>query len=146
MKTALLDVNLLIALLWPAHEHHQAAHRWFDAWGSTQWATCPLTELGFVRIVANPAFSRDALEPEGALVLLQQNLEHPGHAFWADYLSVRDAVGAPQARLRGARQVTDAYLLGLAHEHGGVLATLDTGLRETASRDQLPALEIVKPR
>ena len=68
MNTALLDVNILTALLWPAHEHHDAAHRWFRARARGRWATCPLTQLGFVRIVSNPAFSREALSPAAAMV------------------------------------------------------------------------------
>jgi uncharacterized protein len=72
VKTALLDVNLLIALLWPAHEHHEAAHRWFGARRSKRWATCPLTQLAFVRIVSNPSFSTDAITPEEAVALLEK--------------------------------------------------------------------------
>ena len=60
VKAALLDLNILTALLWPAHEHHNAAHRWFAGGADASWATCALTQLGFVRIVSNPAFSRDA--------------------------------------------------------------------------------------
>ena len=61
VRPALLDLNLLTALLWPRHEHHEVAHTWFDERRVDGWATCPLTQLGFVRLVSNPAFSRDAL-------------------------------------------------------------------------------------
>jgi predicted nucleic acid-binding protein len=81
VKPALLDLNLLIALLWPSHEHHEAAHRWFGGRRKGRWATCALTQLGFIRLVSNPAFSRDALSPADAILLLSANLAHPNHVF-----------------------------------------------------------------
>jgi toxin-antitoxin system PIN domain toxin len=92
VKAALLDVNILTALLWPAHEHHDAAHRWFGGRAAAPWATCSLTQLGLVRILSNPAFSRDALSPAEALALLRENLTHPAHEFWSDSLLVPHAV------------------------------------------------------
>ena len=106
MKTALLDVNVLTALLWPAHEHHDAAHRWFSARADAAWATCSLTQLGFVRLVSNPAFSRDALSPAGAVALLAANLSHATHEFW------RSAPIAGRSRNGASWQgtgLTDAY-------------------------------------
>lgn len=143
MKTALLDLNILTALLWPAHEHHDAAHRWFGARRSGRWATCPLTQLGFVRIVSNPAFSRDALSPGHASALLSENLARTKHEFWPDSLSVSTAVKVIENELQGYRQLTDAYLLALAHKRGGVLATFDTGIRALAGRSRASALELV---
>jgi hypothetical protein len=125
VKAALLDLNILTALLWPAHEHHNAAHRWFAAGADASWATCALTQLGFVRIVSSPAFSRDALSPADATALLARNLGHRGHQFWSDDLQLPAALGGIEARLQGHRQVTDAYLLALAHQNKGVLATFD---------------------
>ena len=146
MKTALLDLNILTALLWPAHEHHDAAHRWLGARSGARWATCPLTQLGFVRIVSNPAFSRDALSPLEAVALLADNLTHASHEFWADSLSVPAALKAVESRLQGYRQCTDAYLLGLAHRRRSVFATFDRGLRAAAGDDLGGALEIVPTR
>jgi uncharacterized protein len=37
----LLDVNVLVALLDPAHLHHDAAHAWFEVKREGGWATCP---------------------------------------------------------------------------------------------------------
>jgi uncharacterized protein len=146
VKAALLDINILTALLWPAHEHHEAAHRWFGGRADAAWATCSLTQLGFVRIVSNPAFSRDALSPVDALALLAENLAHPGHEFWADSLQVPTAVKRMEAKLQGHKQLTDVYLLAVAHRRRGVLATFDRGLR-TLAGDALPgALEIVSTR
>jgi toxin-antitoxin system PIN domain toxin len=143
VKAALLDINILTALLWPAHEHHEAAHRWFGGRADARWATCSLTQLGFVRIVSNPAFSRDALSPVEALALLGENLVHPGHDFWADSLQVPTAVKGMEASLQGYKQLTDAYLLALAHQRKGALATFDRGLRTLAGDAFRSSLEIV---
>jgi toxin-antitoxin system PIN domain toxin len=135
---------VLIAMLWPAHEHFDAAHEWFSGRASgVRWATCPLTQLAFVRIVSNPAFSGDALAPEDALRLLERNLTHPAHVFWPDDVGLADAVEPLAPRLQGHRQLTDVYLLGLALRHRGALATFDGGLRGLAGGDRAAGLEIV---
>jgi len=146
VKTALLDLNILTALLWPAHEHHEAAHRWFGRRGNARWATCSLTQLGFVRIVSNPAFSRDALSPAEAVELLSQNVQHARHEFWTEDLQVPEAVKGMEPRLQGYRQLTDAYLLALANRRKGVLTTFDRGLRTLAGERLGYALEVVPTR
>jgi toxin-antitoxin system PIN domain toxin len=146
VKAALLDINILTALLWPAHEHHEAAHGWFGRRADARWATCSLTQLGFVRIVSNPAFSRDALTPVDALALLRENLAHPGHEFWTDSLQVPTAVKEMEARLQSYRQLSDAYLLAVAQRRNGVLATFDRGLRSLAGDALLGSLELVPTR
>jgi toxin-antitoxin system PIN domain toxin len=146
VKTALLDVNVLTALLWPAHEHHEAAHRWFGARGKSGWATCSLTQLGFVRIVSNPAFSRDALTPAAAVTLLAENLAQPGHHFWAESLQVPAALAELRPRLQGHQQVTDAYCLALAGLRNGVLASFDRGLRTLAGENFASVVEVVGGR
>jgi toxin-antitoxin system PIN domain toxin len=125
VTSCLLDTNLLIALLWPAHDDHAVALRWFSRHRAEGWATCPLTQAGFVRIVSNPAFSRDAVQPREAIQLLAANTAAKDHTFWADDASLAEAVAFAGQRLVGHQQVTDAYLLGLAIRHGGHLATLD---------------------
>lgn len=145
MKAALLDINILTALLWPTHEHHDVAHRWFGGRAGAPWATCSLTQLGFVRIVANPAFSRDALSLMEALALLGENLARPAHEFW-DSLQVPPAVKDTEARLQGHKPLSDAYLLALARRRKGVLATFDRGLRALAGDAFSSALEIVPTR
>lgn len=128
MTPSLLDTNVLIALLWPSHEDHETAIRWFAANRKKGWATCPVTEAGFVRIVSNPAFSRDAVSPREAAGLLAANTSAPDHVFWAADRPFAEATAFAEARLAGHRQVTDAYLLGLAIAQGGQLATMDRGL------------------
>ena len=146
MKTALLDINILTAVLWPTHEHHDVAHRWFSGRGGASWATCPLTQLGFVRIVSNPAFSRDALSPTEALALLRENLAHRAHQFWSDGLQVPPAVKGMEPRLQGQKQLTDAYLVALAHRRRSVLATFDRGLPGLAGDEFKNSVEVVPTR
>jgi toxin-antitoxin system PIN domain toxin len=142
----LLDVNVLIALLWPAHEHHEAALAWFAAADRRRWATCPLTQLAFVRITSNAAFSRDALTPAEAITVLDRNLAHPRHVFWPDGIPLCADTLRPLDRLQGHRQVTDAYLLALASTRKGVLATFDAGIESLAGREHRGAAEIVPVR
>ena len=130
MKGYLLDTNLLIALLWPSHERHDPALKWFTRHRAKGWATCPVTQAGFVRIVSNPAFSRDAVRPREAIQVLFANTAAKDHTFWPDDVPVAEAVAFAGVRLVGHQQVTDAYLLGLAIRRGGVLATLDQRIAE----------------
>jgi toxin-antitoxin system PIN domain toxin len=145
MKGYLLDTNVLVALLWPSHARHDLAVKWFARHRAKGWATCPLTEAGFVRIVSNPAFSRDAVTPREAAGVLAANTAAKDHAFWPDELPFAEAIAFAGARLVGHQQVTDAYLLGLALRRGGMLATLDeriAALKEPKSAER-KALEVV---
>jgi hypothetical protein len=123
----LLDVNMLIALAWPSHVHHRSAQAWFSKNASAGWATCPLTQCAFVRISSNPKIIPDAVSPNEALSLLRQVVKLKGHDFWKDRISILDDA-VPADYLVGHRQITDAYLLGLAIHHSGRLVTLDGGL------------------
>jgi hypothetical protein len=135
MNGYLLDTNLLIALLWPTHERHELALKWFTRRRIQGWATCPLTQAGFVRIVSNPAFSRDAVQPREAVQVLSANTAAKDHRFWPNDLPLAKAVAFAGVHLLGHQQVTDAYLLGLALQRGGALATLDEGITALAGRD-----------
>src|SRR5262249_7534558 len=86
VKPYLLDVNVLLALAWPNHVHHNEAAAWFERKGAPAFRTCPITETGFVRISSNPAFTANAVMPNQALILLQQITSLPGHEFWPDHL------------------------------------------------------------
>jgi toxin-antitoxin system PIN domain toxin len=130
MTAVLLDVNVLIALLWPAHEGHQRAQTWFAQNAEVGWATCPFTQAAFVRIVSNPAFSRDAVTPKEAVNLLAANVRRKSHQFWADEIDIVSAIWPLLGRLSGHQQVTDAYLLGLARHKKGKLATMDRAVAE----------------
>lgn len=128
MTVSLLDVNVLIALMWPAHEGHARVQHWFSGNARAGWATCPLTQAAFVRIVSNPAFSPDAVTPQEALNILSTSLTHPAHQFWPDDISFAQAVQPFGERFIGHQQASDAYLLGLAIHRKGQLATLDRSI------------------
>lgn len=126
----LLDVNVLIALAWPLHVHHVAAHNWFENVGQKSWATCPLTQLAFVRISSNAKIVSAAVSPRAATKALREIIALPGHVFWPDDLPVNDLASFSSNALVGHRQVTDAYLIELVKRHKGKLATLDAGLAD----------------
>jgi len=136
----LLDVNVLVAMAWPRHTAHGAVQRWLARHAGEGWATCPLTEAGFTRVVSNPAFSRDALTPKQAVAILEANLEHPAHHFWPDNLSLGEAL-AKVGELAGHNQITDAYLLALAISRKGTLVTLDKSIAQLA--EQVPGRPLI---
>ena len=119
----LLDVNILIALGDPVHTHHQRARSWFLSPARDAWATCPLTENGFVRIVGQNAYQSFTGATEDARAALNVLTSNPGHQFWPDSLSLRDKVVFPQ--LSRSKHLTDFYLLALAVSRKGKFATLD---------------------
>jgi len=134
----LLDINVLVALLWTNHEQHEAASRWFRRHQKNGWATCPMTQAGFVRVSSNPRVFADAPTPVKAAGILESNLAHTTHRFFADELRLAEAITPFGDRLLGHQQVTDAYLFGLAVHHKAVLATFDTGIATLIGDD--PAL------
>ena len=124
-RVALLDVNVLIALFDLSNVHHDVAHDWFAEQPTRRWATCPLTQNGFLRTMAALARSH---EPIGIAELadgLQTFTSSTRHALWADDISLLDDKRFDHERVHGHRQLTDVYLLGLTVKHGGVLATFD---------------------
>jgi uncharacterized protein len=132
----LLDTNVLIALAWPQHVHHGKAHEWFRQVGRKAWATCPFTQVAFMRISSNPKIIPDAVSPREALQVLKQIVAVSGHQFWSDDLSPTEAAVFSSVALVGHRQVTDAYLLALAQHRRGKLATFDSGVAELISADK----------
>jgi uncharacterized protein len=126
----LLDVNVLIALAWPNHVSHSAAHRWFEQYAPQGWATCPMTQAGFVRVSSNPAIVTTVVPPREAHALLARMTGHPHHRFWPDDVSLEALPGEIVASLVGHQQVTDAYLLALSLAHQGRLVTFDRGIRQ----------------
>jgi uncharacterized protein len=124
----LLDVNVLVAIAWPNHVHHAMARAWFIDHRSGGWATCPVTESGFVRVSSNVKAIPAAVSPAAALELLIRLRQQPGHVFWPDDVSLADSSDVPKARLISYTQVTDAHLLALARRHSGRIATFDRGL------------------
>ena len=137
MTVRLLDVNVLVSLLDSAHVHHGAAVKWFRAIATVEgWATCPLTENGLIRVVSHLSYPNLRLSPAHAAESLAQfKAGFPGiHCFWPDAVSLTDPRMFDLTVLTGSRQITDAYLAGLAFRNQGRLATLDGGVPWRAVR------------
>jgi toxin-antitoxin system PIN domain toxin len=127
-RTALLDVNLLVALFDPDHVHHELAHDWFADHRADGWATCAVTENGFIRVLANPSYGAGVSRPAELVQRLRLFCASGHHTFWADAVSLQDKRIFDPSLIRGHRQVTDIYLLGLAKKTGGHLATFDRSI------------------
>lgn len=120
----LLDTNILLALAWENHTQHAVAHRWFAT--IKAFATCPISESGFVRISINPklGYSQNA---EEAIQFLESLEKRVGHRFWPDDIPMTALAG----QMKQNSQVTDFYLSALAKSKGGKLATLDSKIPES---------------
>jgi toxin-antitoxin system PIN domain toxin len=139
----LLDVNVLIALIDPAHVQHDAAHDWFSKHGKKAWATCPLTENGVMRIVGNARYPNSPGTPAAVAQLMTGLCALPGHVFWPDDISLLDTKKLDATRILSSAQVTDSYLLALACAHGGKLATFDRRLVTDAVRGGAKGLHLI---
>ena len=126
MGAALLDVNVLVALFDPDHVHHQTAHDWFADHRDQPWATCAVTETGFMRVVGNPAYGNPVQSTADLIPLLQKFCSSRRHLFWSESVSFRDDRLFRPSYIRGYRQLTDIYLLGLAKKMLGRLVTFDS--------------------
>lgn len=129
--TWLLDVNVLLALLDPIHLHHAAAHAWFAVAGRS-WASCNLTQNGAMRIMSHPRYGNAVATTTLAAELLAELCGQPGHVWWPADLSLLDSPLVDRSRLLSPGQVTDTWLLALAVQHGGRLATFDKRLVTSA--------------
>jgi toxin-antitoxin system PIN domain toxin len=141
--TFLLDTNVLIALIDPAHVGHDAAHRWFAERGAASWATCPLTENGVIRIVSQPKYPNSAGSPAAVAPIVSGLRGLPGHVFWSDDLSLVGSDLIEPSQITTPAQVTDTYLLALAVSKGGELATFDRRLSSRAVRGGRAAVCVI---
>ena len=132
VSASLLDVNVLVASVYEWHVAHDRVQAWWRQSASKPWATCPLTQAGFVRIISNRRFHEQAVNVAEAFELLMAITQRPGHRFWPIDISLPEAVQPFRERLFGHRQVTDAYLLGLAIRNKGRLVTLDGAIQSLA--------------
>jgi len=130
---ALLDVNVLIALLDQDHSLHHRAREWFAGNARGGWASCPITQNGCVRIMSNPAYPNPL--PVGAVMeRLAEATATAHHQFWPDDLSLLDARIADRTRIHGPRQLTDLYLLALVVRHRGRFVSFDSSIPLAAIR------------
>jgi hypothetical protein len=133
----LFDVNMLLALWDEKHIHHVRAHAWWAGQPAHEWASCPLTQNGFLRVVSQPSYS-DQWKTAEALATLEAQTGLLEHEFWPDDISLADNKLFDRSRILGPKQVTDIYLLGLAVKHGGRLATFDRTVPLAAVRAAEP--------
>lgn len=128
----LLDVNVLVALLVPEHEHHAAALEWFSAQSRQGWATCGVTELGVIRVCAQLPGGPWSPETTADRLLLLTAVSRD-YEFWPDAIS---PAAMPEVRsATTGKQITDRYLLGLARRHRGCVVTFDRALAATGGSD-----------
>lgn len=142
--TYLLDVNVLVALVDQEHIFHDAAQSWFQTEGAADWATCPITENGFIRVLGRASYPKGPGTPAAAAELLDGVLRLPGHSFWPQAFSLFSFPRVRVEAIATAGQVTDTYLLALAVQRGGRLATFDRRLSTTAVDGGEVALTLIQ--
>jgi hypothetical protein len=122
----LLDVNALVALGFAHHEFHDRVAGWVREQRSPSLATCSITELGFVRVLAQFPASRLTIDQARTLLLRIKQSADPKFSF------IRDGHGVSQLPdwVKTPKQTTDGHLVRLADSNGAVLATLDTRIPE----------------
>jgi uncharacterized protein len=130
---ALLDVNVLVALLDSDHASHDSAIDWFVKHARQGWASCPITQNGCIRIMSNPGYP-NPLPARVVIEHLAEACRQSIHEFWPGDISLLDSDIVDSTRIHGARQLTDIYLLALAVQHGGRLVTFDTSIPLAAVR------------
>jgi toxin-antitoxin system PIN domain toxin len=133
VSRALLDINVLLALLDSDHIDHSRAHAWLNREIDAGWASCAITQNGFVRVISQPRYP-SPVSPTQAIGLLGGACGTTHHAYWPCDLSILDERIMDRSRLHGPRQVTDAYLLALARANGGRFATFDQSVPISAVR------------
>jgi len=139
----LLDVNVLLALAWPNHQFHRAARQRLESSGA-RWATCALTQLGFIRLSSNPSVVGVVKSPSESARLLSAMVSDARHVYLNSLPEPASAqvVGAFRSLL-GGRQVTDAYLLYLAGQNRATLLTFDSRLAALAPAST--SVEVLAP-
>lgn len=135
MSVYLLDVNVLVSLSLSTHQYHLPATEWFDE-ADFEWATTPITEAGYLRLVINPKLTGQSISPAQALQALQELRVTPGHRFVPDATSLAEPA-IDLDPMVGPKQVTDFHLVNLAAQHQMLLATFDGALlRSLADADR----------
>jgi toxin-antitoxin system PIN domain toxin len=132
---SLLDLNVLIALTDPEHKHHQTARNWFLSSDGRRLGICSLTEAGFLRVTANPAFRSGPHTLEQAIAILQTLKGRDDYWYCPTDESWITLTAQFASRVRGHQQVTDAFLLGLAIKEKCALVTLDKAIQHMAGAE-----------
>jgi len=139
---ALLDINVLLALLDRDHILHEQGRRWFEREIRHGWASCAVTQNGVIRILSQPSYP-SPVSTTRAAQLLATAASASHHQYWPSGVSILDETIFDRSRIHGPRQLTDVYLLGLAVHHGGRLVTFDRTIALAAVRTARPANLVV---
>jgi uncharacterized protein len=121
---ALLDINVLLALFDVDHVDHTRARAFLETEIAKGWASCAITQNGFVRVISQPRYP-SPVSPAEAMERLGRACGSDHHEFWPCDISLLDAEAIDRTRLHSPRQVIDAYLLALAAAYGGRFVTFD---------------------
>ena len=132
MTNWLLDAEVLLALVWPRHDGHRVAHKWFAETGRSGWASNTLTQLGALRLLTHPAVTKGAVSPSEAVRIVDTMTAHPAHEFWPLEEMPPKVWGDILGRIRTRRDWTDARLLFEAERRDGGVVTFDAGMRNLA--------------
>ena len=124
--TSLLDVNVLISILDANHTHHASITGWLGQ-NEDRWASCPITQNGYLRIVTQESYP-NTISIKEAIRTLSQAVAGPGHEFLPDDISLLDQQLVAHQHVQGHKQLTDIYLLALSVSHGAQFVTLDEGV------------------
>ena len=131
----LLDVNVLIGLLWPAHASHKLALKWFSTQAGSSWATCVLTQAGFGRISSQPAAVESPNDPSFAARVMKKATQVPEHRLLLIDFDYSRVLQTCTGGILGHRQITGAWLLATAVRHQCKLVTFDAGIRQLLATD-----------
>ncbi len=143
---ALLDVNVLVALFFAEHVHHDIAHDWFAEHSHHGWATCPVTENGFVRVASQQPTASGLIRATDAIDHLARFCSGPHHQRWNDVVSLCDSDLFSPEFIGSHRHITDVYLLGLAVHMKGALLTFDRSIPMKAVRGATAShLQVIAP-
>jgi hypothetical protein len=132
---------MLIALAWDDHEHNQAAHAWFSANSKAGFATCHVTQSGFIRLSLNPDVVKCQIPATEATAKLISFTSQPAHSFWED--GPVDTNSELWHKVTGHKQVSDTNLLLIAKRRGGKLATFDAAIKNRLPPSERDNVEVV---
>jgi len=131
----LLDVNVLVAIQWEQDKSHKTVFDWFSRTGVHSFVTCAVTQTSWLRLMMNPSFPGQKASMQEARAAMLNLTQLEGHTFWEAAPAYEDIVAPFVRRILGHRQITDAYLLGLAILNRGVLVTRDKAIPHLAGAE-----------
>ena len=142
--TSLLDVSVLISLLDANHEHHAAVMGWWSQ-SEDPWASCPVTQNGYLRIVTQQGYA-NTISVSEAINKLTQAVSTTAHEFLPDDISLLDTQLVAHQHIQGPKQMTDIYLLALSVSHGARFVTLDKGVSHvTVTQATNASVHVIRP-